>query len=221
MVTLRRNDELKVAKTVIEIPVNLALEIFSEAGDLPIGKYPALEELAQIIAQVLNVGDETKSLASLEAVENNRVMMTNEKTGLKGHNIMKNTSRIWMTKEHARTLNEINEISEKPSFDSIEKLEEKEKMRARAGNVRDNMAYEKMGRGRLFRRKDGKYLIYIPKNLAEDSMFPFRGGSSTLVKIRISDEGDKLIIKRCKERKKDSDHGMHIRTLEKMFQRKD
>jgi len=29
------------------------------------------------------------------------------------------------------------------------------------------------GRGRLFRRSDGKYLIYLPKDLAEDSMFPF------------------------------------------------
>lgn len=28
-------------------------------------------------------------------------------------------------------------------------------------------------RGRLYRRKDGKYLIYIPKNLAQDSQFPF------------------------------------------------
>ena len=30
------------------------------------------------------------------------------------------------------------------------------------------------GRGRLFRRKDGKYLIYLPKDMAEDSMFPFK-----------------------------------------------
>ena len=30
------------------------------------------------------------------------------------------------------------------------------------------------GRGRLFRRKDEKYLIYLPKDLAEDSMFPFK-----------------------------------------------
>ncbi len=29
------------------------------------------------------------------------------------------------------------------------------------------------GRGRLFRRKDGKYLIYLPRDLGEDSMFPF------------------------------------------------
>jgi len=27
------------------------------------------------------------------------------------------------------------------------------------------------GKGRLFKRKDGKFLIYLPKDLAEDSMF--------------------------------------------------
>jgi hypothetical protein len=30
------------------------------------------------------------------------------------------------------------------------------------------------GRGRLFRRKDNKYLIYLPKDLCEDSAFPFK-----------------------------------------------
>lgn len=30
------------------------------------------------------------------------------------------------------------------------------------------------GRGRIFRRNDGKYLIYLPKDLCEDSMFPFK-----------------------------------------------
>ena len=39
------------------------------------------------------------------------------------------------------------------------------------------------GRGRLFRRKDGKYLIYLPKDLAEDSMFPFKGAESIFVKV--------------------------------------
>jgi len=36
---------------------------------------------------------------------------------------------------------------------------------------------------RLFKRKDGKYLLYIPKSLAEDSMFPFKGEN---VKVLIS-----------------------------------
>jgi len=29
------------------------------------------------------------------------------------------------------------------------------------------------GRARLFRRKDGKFLIYLPKDFCEDSQFPF------------------------------------------------
>jgi len=41
----------------------------------------------------------------------------------------------------------------------------------------------KEGRGRLFRRGDDKYLIYVPKDLAEDSMFPFKGHRSIPVKI--------------------------------------
>jgi hypothetical protein len=57
------------------------------------------------------------------------------------------------------------------------------------------------GRGRLFRRKDGKYLIYVPKDLAEDSMFPFKGSDSILVKISFKIGGDKLTIERWKEPK--------------------
>jgi len=55
------------------------------------------------------------------------------------------------------------------------------------------------GRGRLFRRKDGKYLIYVPKDLAEDSMFPFKEASSILVKVSFKVGGDKIIIERWKE----------------------
>ena len=39
------------------------------------------------------------------------------------------------------------------------------------------------GKGRLFRRKDGKYLVYLPKDLAEDSMFPFKGSDTIFVKV--------------------------------------
>ncbi|MEM3577661.1 MAG: hypothetical protein QXX51_04315 [Candidatus Bathyarchaeia archaeon] len=56
------------------------------------------------------------------------------------------------------------------------------------------------GRGRLFRRKDGKYLIYIPKDLAEDSMFPFKGADSVFVKVGFKVGGEeKLTIERWKE----------------------
>ena len=55
----------------------------------------------------------------------------------------------------------------------------------------------KEGRGRLFRRKDGKYLIYLPKDLAEDSMFPFKESDSIFVKVsfKIGDTTKLLIEK--------------------------
>ena len=52
------------------------------------------------------------------------------------------------------------------------------------------------GRGRLFRRKDDKYLIYVPKDFAEDSMFPFKGSSSVSVKISFKPGDAKLIIEK-------------------------
>lgn len=61
------------------------------------------------------------------------------------------------------------------------------------------------GRGRLFRRTDGKYLIYLPVYLAEDSMFPFkefekgrRGAHGSIeVKVSFQPGGDpKLIIEK-------------------------
>ena len=58
------------------------------------------------------------------------------------------------------------------------------------------------GRGRLFRRKDGKYLIYLPVSLAEDSMFPFkdwgkgRKGVPGSIEVKVSFEpgGEKKLI---------------------------
>jgi hypothetical protein len=55
------------------------------------------------------------------------------------------------------------------------------------------------GRGRVFRRKDGKYLIYLPKDLAEDSMFPFKGSDSIFVKVAFKLGDNKLLIERWKE----------------------
>jgi hypothetical protein len=55
------------------------------------------------------------------------------------------------------------------------------------------------GRGRLFRRKDGKYLIYIPKDLAEDSMFPFKGADSIFVKVSFKLGNTKLLIEKWAE----------------------
>lgn len=55
------------------------------------------------------------------------------------------------------------------------------------------------GRGRLFRRKDGKYLIYLPKDFAEDSMFPFECVDSILVKISFKLKDDKLLVEKWVE----------------------
>ena len=58
------------------------------------------------------------------------------------------------------------------------------------------------GRGRLFRRKDGKYLIYVPKDLAEDSMFPFKGADSIFVKVSFKLGDNKLLIEKWEETEK-------------------
>jgi len=64
------------------------------------------------------------------------------------------------------------------------------------------------GRGRLFRRIDGKYLIYIPKSLAEDSIFPFqnwqedqRTGEKNSIPVKVSFKRgvQRLIIEEWRE----------------------
>ena len=56
------------------------------------------------------------------------------------------------------------------------------------------------GKGRLFRRTDGKYLIYLPVYFAEDSMFPFKGSDSILVKVSFKPGGKKeLLIEKWSE----------------------
>ena len=55
------------------------------------------------------------------------------------------------------------------------------------------------GKGRLFRRKDDKYLIYIPKDLAEDSMFPFKTEKSVKVKVSFKLGDGKLVVEQWKD----------------------
>jgi hypothetical protein len=55
------------------------------------------------------------------------------------------------------------------------------------------------GKGRLFRRKDGKYLIYVPKDLAEDTMFPYKGADSVFVKVSFKTGENKLMIEKWSE----------------------
>ena len=56
-----------------------------------------------------------------------------------------------------------------------------------------------VGKGRLFRRADGKYLIYLPLDLATDSMFPFRTESSVRVKVSFKVGDKKLIIEQLEQ----------------------
>ena len=57
------------------------------------------------------------------------------------------------------------------------------------------------GKGTLFRRKDGKYLIYVPVALAEDSMFPFdlSTKNSEQVKVSFNIGKQQLIIEKIRE----------------------
>jgi hypothetical protein len=57
-----------------------------------------------------------------------------------------------------------------------------------------------VGKGRLFRRKDGKYLIYLPLGLAKDSMFPFRTETSVRVKVSFKIGEEKLVIEPYEEK---------------------
>jgi len=60
----------------------------------------------------------------------------------------------------------------------------------------------KMGKGRLFKRADGKYLIYVPVSLAEDSMFPFpldEANTAFYIKVSFKIGGDKLTVEKWKE----------------------
>jgi len=57
-----------------------------------------------------------------------------------------------------------------------------------------------VGKARVFRRKDGKYLIYLPLDMATDSMFPFRTETSVRVKVSFKIGEKKLVIEPLEEK---------------------
>ena len=57
-----------------------------------------------------------------------------------------------------------------------------------------------VGKGNLFRRTDGKYLIYLPLYLAKDSMFPFKTETSVKVKVSFTKGEEKLVIEPYEEK---------------------
>jgi len=76
-------------------------------------------------------------------------------------------------------------------------------------NLRRNVLYSwkhgvdcvvNVGKGRLYRRKDGKYLIYLPVDLATDSQFPFKTETSVRVKVSFKSGEKKLVIEPLEEK---------------------
>jgi hypothetical protein len=55
------------------------------------------------------------------------------------------------------------------------------------------------GNGRMSRRSDGKYFLYLPKHLLEDSAFPFDLESSVPVRVLIDPDGERLLVMPLKE----------------------
>ena len=52
------------------------------------------------------------------------------------------------------------------------------------------------GKGRLFKRKDGKYMIYLPVDFAEDSMFPIKCEDSVFVKVSFQHGDNRLLVEK-------------------------
>ncbi len=50
------------------------------------------------------------------------------------------------------------------------------------------------GKARLFKNSQGRYLIYLPVDLAEDSMFPFKVNDSMHVHVSFKMGDNKLTI---------------------------
>jgi len=52
-------------------------------------------------------------------------------------------------------------------------------------------------KGSIFRRTDGKYFIYVPTRLAEDTAFPFEiGETATKIMIKFKLGTKKIIIEK-------------------------
>ena len=53
------------------------------------------------------------------------------------------------------------------------------------------------GFGRISKKIDGRYFLSLPKDLVEDTGFPFPVASSVRVKVRFKPGDKKLIIEQC------------------------
>jgi len=59
-----RTNRFEVSKINLELTVTLAKKVLVETGDLVIGKFPALEELAEIIDETLSNNEQNRRLLS-------------------------------------------------------------------------------------------------------------------------------------------------------------
>jgi hypothetical protein len=48
----------------------------------------------------------------------------------------------------------------------------------------------------ILRTKEGKYIMYIPAKLSDDSMFPFKGVNTTPIKISFKNGKNELLIEK-------------------------
>jgi hypothetical protein len=56
------------------------------------------------------------------------------------------------------------------------------------------------GKGTIFRRKDDRYLLYLPVRVVDD-MFPLKCSGSMPVKVHFSAKDGKLIVEKWTEEK--------------------
>jgi hypothetical protein len=57
------------------------------------------------------------------------------------------------------------------------------------------------GRGTVYKTKDSKFFIYLPKGLCEDSMFPWKVKDSIRVKVsfEVGSKNARLIVQEWKD----------------------
>jgi hypothetical protein len=52
------------------------------------------------------------------------------------------------------------------------------------------------GKGTIFRRKDARYLLYLPVRVVDDSMFPLKCEDSMPVKVSFKPNDKKIVVEK-------------------------
>ncbi len=58
------------------------------------------------------------------------------------------------------------------------------------------------GKGTIFKRKDDRYLLYLPVRIVDDSMFPLKCDGSMPVKVCFSPNDGRLIVEKWSDKEK-------------------